>query len=60
MEEAPVCLQYQGTDENDGAVDRVRHAHGLSDDDGGVGRGRGLEDASKGWETTTEASRIQV
>ena len=56
MKEAPVCLQDQGIDNDNGAVDRVRRACGPSDDDRGVGRGRVIYDASEGLETTTEAS----
>ena len=33
-------------------------ARGIDNDDGGVGGGRGIDDASKGSETTTEAERI--
>ena len=38
--EAPVRLQDQGIDDNNGGVDRVRWAGGLSDNNGGVDRGR--------------------
>ena len=51
-----MCLQDQGIDNDNGAVDRVRRACGPSDDDRGVGRGRVIYDASEGLETTTEAS----
>ena len=53
MVKAPVRLQAQGIDDNDGGVSRVRWAHGLRDNDRGVGRGRGIYKASKGLETTT-------
>ena len=53
-----MCLQTQVIDNNDGVVDRVRRAHGLSDDYIRVVRGRGIYDASKGLETTMEAARI--
>ena len=53
-----MCLRDQGIDEYDSIIDRERRACRLSDDDGDVGRGRGIHDASKGLETTTEASRI--
>ena len=53
-----MCLRTQGIVEN-GYVGRVRRACGLSDDDGCVGRGRGIEDASDGLETTTKAAMIQ-
>ena len=55
MAEAPVCLRAQGIDDDYGVFDRVRHAHGLSDNDGGVSRGQGKDDESEGSETTTEA-----
>ena len=48
MEEEPVCLWAQIIDDNDGVVDRVRQAHGLSDDNRVVGRGRRIHDKSKG------------
>ena len=56
--EAPVCLQSQGidNDNDDGGVVRLRRARGLSDNDGGVGKGRGVDDASNVSETTTEAA----
>ena len=44
--EAPVCLRAQGIDDDDSVVDRVRRAWGLSKDDGGVNRGRGIYDVS--------------
>ena len=49
-----MCLWYQGIDNDDGGGVRVRRARRLSDDNGGVGRGRGIEDASEGLETRTE------
>ena len=52
-------LQEQGIDDDDGVVDRVRRACGLSDADRGVIRGQGIDDASEESETTTEASRIE-
>ena len=33
--------------------------YGGDDDDGGVGKGRGIDDASKESETTTEAAKIR-
>ena len=54
-----MCLQAQGINDNNGVVNRVRRAYGLDNDDGGFSRGRGRNDATKGSETTTEASRIQ-
>ena len=54
-----MCLRAQVIDNEGGGVGRVREARGLSDNDGGVGRGQGIENASKGSETMTEAERIQ-
>ena len=54
-----MCLRSQGIDDDDGVVERVRQAHGLINNNGGVGRGRGIDNASDGLETTAEASRIQ-
>ena len=51
-----MCLRAQVIDDNKGVVARVRQAHGLSNDDGGAVRGRGIDDASEGLETTAEAS----
>ena len=58
-EKAPVCLRTQGIDKNNGVVNRVRRACGLSDNNGGVGRGQGIHDESEGSETMTEASKMQ-
>ena len=49
-------LRAKGIDYDDGVVGRVRRACRLSDDDGGVNRGRVIDDASEGSETTTEAA----
>ena len=54
--EAPMCLQAQGIDNKNGGGVRVRRDRGLRDDVGVVGEGRGIGDASKGLETTTEAA----
>ena len=51
-----MCLRSQGIDDDDGVVNRVIRSRGLSDDGGGIGRGQGIDDASKGLETTTEAA----
>ena len=48
-------LQAQGIDDKYVGGGRVRRARGRSDNNGGVGRGIGIRDASKGLETTTEA-----
>ena len=48
-----MCLRDQVIDHNDGVGGRERRARGLSDNDGGVGRGRGIHDTSKGSDTTT-------
>ena len=57
--EALVRLQDQGIDNDDDGGGRVRRADRISDDNGGVGRGRGIYDASRGLETTTEAVRAR-
>ena len=49
-------LQAQGIDDDNGGVKRVRRARGLSNDNLGVGRGKGIYDTSIGSETTTEAA----
>ena len=54
-----MCLRDQIIDENNGVIDRERQACGLSDDDGGVSRGQGIDCASEGLETTNATSRIQ-
>ena len=51
-----VCLRDQFIDDDDGRVERVRRACGLSDDNGGVGRGREIYAASEGSESRTEAA----
>ena len=51
-----MCLRYQGIDDNNGGVVRVRQARGISDDDRGVGRGRGIHNTSEVSEKTTEAA----
>ena len=43
----PVCLQDQGIDNNGFVVGRVRWAHRLSNNNGGVNRGRRIGGASK-------------
>ena len=52
-----MCLQAQGIDDDDGVVNRVIRAHEISNDGGGVGRRRGIYDASKGLKTTTEVEK---
>ena len=44
--EALVRLQAQGIDDDEDGFDRVRRSCGLSNDSGGVGRGRGRYNAS--------------
>ena len=56
MTEAPVCLRAQGIDDNVGGVGRVRRVRGLGYEDGGVGRGQRIYDATEVSETTTEAA----
>ena len=51
-----MCLRAESVDDYNDGVRRISWAKGLSDDDGGVGRGRGIRDASKGSETTTETA----
>ena len=51
-----MCLWAQGIDNDDGGVSGLRRALGLSDEDRGIIRGRGLRDAPEGLETTTEAA----
>ena len=50
-----MCLQAQGSDDNNGGVGGVIPADILSDNGGGVGRGRGIDDASERSETMAEA-----
>ena len=54
--EAPVRLRDQGIDNNNSGIGRVRRARGLSNDIGGVGRGRGIYNPYEGLETTAEAA----
>ena len=54
--EAQVCLRDQGIDNDYGRVGRVRQARGISNNDEGIGRGRGIYNASDGLETTAEAA----
>ena len=49
-------LQAQRIDDSDDGVGRGRRIRGLSDNYGGVGGGRGTDEASEGLETTTEAA----
>ena len=51
-----MCLRVEGIGNDVGGVDRVRRATGLSDDDRGVGRGRGICNMNEGSETTAEAA----
>ena len=55
IKEAALCLRVQEIDNDDGDVGKGRRTRGLSDRNRGVGGGRGIDDASKGLETTTEA-----
>ena len=48
MAEAPLRLQAQGIDNDDGGVGRIRQVRRLSNNNGGVGIGRGIYDASEG------------
>ena len=51
-----MSLWDQSIDDNNGDVGRVRRSQWLSDNDGGVGWGQRIRHASKGPETTTEAT----
>ena len=51
-----MCLQAQGIYDNAGVVNRVRQSRRLSDDNGGVGRGQGIDNVSEESETTIEAA----
>ena len=57
--EAVVCLQAQDIDDDDGGVGRVRGVHGPSNNVKGVGRGQRNDKASKGLEKTAEAAKIR-
>ena len=46
----------QGIDDENGGVRGVRRDQVLSDNGGGVGGGRGMDDASEGSETTAEVA----
>ena len=50
-----MCLRGQGIDD-EGGVGRVRWARRLINNDGDVGRGRGIDDVSEVSETTTEVA----
>ena len=55
-----MCLRSQGIDNNDdGDVGEERWCRGLSDDNGGIGRGQGIYNMSKGLETTTEVAGVR-
>ena len=51
-----MCLQANRIDDDDGSIGRVRRAKGLSNENGGAGRGRGIRNMSEGSETKTEAA----
>ena len=54
-----MCLRDQVINNNDVSVRRVRWSCGIDDNDGGVGRGRVIDDASEGLEMMMEAARIR-
>ena len=54
-----MCLRDQGIDDNNGVFGRVRQARGISNDNGGVRRGQGIDDETEGLETTTEAAGVR-
>ena len=49
-----MCLRAQGIDDDNGSVGRVRRDRGIRNYDGGAGRGKGIDDTSKGLEITAE------
>ena len=51
-----VCLRDKSIDNNDGSVRRVKRSCGIRTDNGSVGGRRGIDDAHKVSETTTEAA----
>ena len=53
-----MCLQYQGIDDDNGVVHRVRQEIRLSNNNVVVVRIQGIDDASEISDTTTEAARI--
>ena len=53
-----MCLQAQCIDDGGGGGGRLIRARGISDDNRGVGRGQGIDNASELLETTTEVARI--
>ena len=53
-----MCLRAQGIDNENIIVGRVRQARRLSDNNGCIGRGQGIDYASDGSDTKTEAERI--
>ena len=57
--EAAVCLWAQVIYDDNGVVGRGRQARGLSDNNRGVGKGLGIDDASEVSETTMEAAGAQ-
>ena len=51
-----MCLRDQGIDDKYDGIGSVRRDRKLRNNDRGVGRGQVIRDASKGSETTTEAT----
>ena len=54
-----MCLWSQGNDDDDSGVVRVRWTCGIDGSNEGGGRGRGIDDATKGLKTTIERARDQ-
>ena len=54
-----VCFQDQGIDDDGGVVGRVKRVRRISNDNGCVSRGRGIDDASEILEKTTVAEKIR-
>ena len=55
MTEAAVCIRTQGIEKNDSGFRGERWSKGHINNDGGVSRGQGIDDAAKGLEMMTEA-----
>ena len=51
-----MCLRYQVIDDNGSGVSRVGQARGLINNVRGVGGGRGIDNAYKRSDTTTETA----
>ena len=54
-----MCLRSQVIGDDSGSVGGGRRDRGFSNENGGFGRGRGIDDASDGLETTAEVAGFQ-